>query len=76
MLTEIRSLFFPPVPEGEEVEEPNDAEAPKGTKEEASKNEEELEAEAQAVANELPDPPKRDPADTEHVEKKQKQGAD
>lgn len=76
---EMIPLFFPPVPEGEEIDEPKDAEAKEEVIEEESKNEEELEAEAQAIANELPDPPKRDPGDdagTEHVEKKQKQRAD
>ncbi|KAK0621683.1 hypothetical protein B0T17DRAFT_299865 [Bombardia bombarda] len=54
------SKFFPPVPEKETTDE-TDTDA-------------KLDAEAQAVANELPSPPTADPSDSEHVEKKQKYG--
>ncbi|KAK0643704.1 hypothetical protein B0T16DRAFT_392187 [Cercophora newfieldiana] len=59
-------LFFPPLPEG--------GDASKSVK--TTETEAKLEAEAKAVAKELPSPPKVDPADAEHVEKKQKQSED
>ncbi|KAK0620431.1 hypothetical protein B0T14DRAFT_432661 [Immersiella caudata] len=61
-------LFFPPE---EKPAAAGDEQPAKKKKAEA-----ELEAEAQAVANELPSPPKVDPADGDHVEKKQKRSED
>ncbi|KAK4454254.1 hypothetical protein QBC34DRAFT_392921, partial [Podospora aff. communis PSN243] len=77
-------LFFPPVPEPEEEEKKQGAagdeeKAAAGSTEqtaETKKAEAELEAEAQAVADELPSPPKADPADSEHIEKKQRKSED
>jgi len=61
-------LFFPPVPEQPKT---STEDTSSGNKKDAE-DEAKLEAEAQAVASELPSPPKADPDDLEHVEKKQK----
>lgn len=69
-------MFFPPVPEHEEAEDGAKKEEGEKAVDGKKATEAELEAEAQAVASELPSPPTVDPANAEHVEKKQKHSED
>lgn len=70
MLTTWFSMFFPPETEGLK-EEPSSEDA-----DAAEKTEARVDAEAKAVADELPSAPTGDLSDTGHVDKKQKQGDD
>lgn len=62
-------MFFPPESEGAK-EMPSSGEAAATEKTEATED-----AEAKAVADELPSAPTGELSDTAHVDKKQKQGA-